>query len=287
MWLHALRPCLRWHSVLELNACLDVSVPQALAAAWSSRQCNSAERREVAALGARRIWPSRAWRWGSDISTAARLYRTFQRQTLTPRPEARAVLTQLKESGFRTGLISNCPGVVTTGWDETSLAALIAVTIFSCAAGLQKPHPDIYHLACAQLDVRPEQCLYIGDGGSRELSGAAAVGMHPVLLRVPDEDPYTAQHLGREAWDGSTISTLYDVLALVSSGPERLSSVAEFSSAPPRGRVSRHLAGDHTHAARDAIRRSPARRRLTRKRSKAHEADPGCLQQGAQAWINQ
>lgn len=41
-----------------------------------------------------------------------------------------------------------------------------------------KPDPAIYLLACRRLGVAPEDCVFVGDGGDRELEGAAAVGMY-------------------------------------------------------------------------------------------------------------
>ena len=41
--------------------------------------------------------------------------------------------------------------------------------------------------ATLQLGIAPQGCLYVGDGAYGELSGAEAVGMHPVLIRDPDE----------------------------------------------------------------------------------------------------
>jgi hypothetical protein len=55
----------------------------------------------------------------------------------------------------------------------------------------------------------------VGDGSSRELTGASQVGMHPVLIRVPYEDTYDAYRFDPEEWQGATISALKDILTLV------------------------------------------------------------------------
>jgi FMN phosphatase YigB (HAD superfamily) len=36
--------------------------------------------------------------------------------------------------------------------------------------------------------VSPDRTLYVGDGGSKELSGTADVGMHPVLIETLHDD---------------------------------------------------------------------------------------------------
>ena len=72
----------------------------------------------------------------------------------------------------------------------------------------------MYELACERLNVNPQDCLYVGDGGSQELTGALAVGMNPVLLKASSEreDLYRP---GAEEWGGTTISNLAEVLRLV------------------------------------------------------------------------
>jgi putative hydrolase of the HAD superfamily len=70
-------------------------------------------------------------------------------------------------------------------------------------------------LTLEQLAVKPENCLYIGDGDSQELSGAAQVGMHPVMIRVAYEDDTQPHLINREEWADPVISSLKEVLALV------------------------------------------------------------------------
>jgi len=93
------------------------------------------------------------------------------------------------------------------------------VAVLSSSAGVKKPDPRIYQLAVEQLAVEPKDCLYIGDGDSQELTGAAQVGMHPVLIRVPDEDSTDVYRVDAEAedWDGPVISSLKEVLPLLES----------------------------------------------------------------------
>ena len=43
-----------------------------------------------------------------------------------------------------------------------------------------KPAPAIFRQCAQMLDVKPEDCLYVGDGGSQELTAARALGMRAV-----------------------------------------------------------------------------------------------------------
>ena len=66
-------------------------------------------------------------------------------------------------------------------------------------------------MVCNRLTVAPEGCLYVGDGGSKELTGASASGMDVMLIRAP----YDTVPGDREEWPGARISNLKQVLALV------------------------------------------------------------------------
>jgi putative hydrolase of the HAD superfamily len=90
--------------------------------------------------------------------------------------------------------------------------------VYSVEVGHCKPHPAMYLEACRQLRFDPDDCLYVGDGGSQELSGAREVGMSAVRLAAPD----LAGHLifrGDPGWNGPVARSLTDVLAMVDGAP--------------------------------------------------------------------
>ena len=150
-----------------------------------------------------------------QLAVQARL--DYIRHVMMPQPNAVEVLSRLKEDGYKTGLLSNCTHEVPVVWPETSLAPLVDVVVFSCSVGMRKPDPRIYQLIAERLGVAPEVCLFVGDGGSEELSGALSVGMHPVLFR-PDAES-TEQHLvNREQWDGPEMSSLEEILITLRDG---------------------------------------------------------------------
>lgn len=100
-----------------------------------------------------------------------------------------AVLDELRSTGLPLGLVSDSSAETPAIWDGSPLAARIAVTAFSCLVGVRKPGAAIYLHAVARLGVDPGRCLYVGDGGGGELTGAAALGMDAVRLRVPGDAP--------------------------------------------------------------------------------------------------
>jgi FMN phosphatase YigB (HAD superfamily) len=55
----------------------------------------------------------------------------------------------------------------------------------------------------------------VGDGSSRELTGARQAGMRPIHLRPPGEDAEDVHRVDVDAWSGEAVRALAEVLALV------------------------------------------------------------------------
>jgi putative hydrolase of the HAD superfamily len=151
----------------------------------------------------------------AQVEHAFKVRLEYTKRSVVPRPDAVETLAQLKAKGYKIGLISDCSGEIPLIWSSTPLAEFFDVTVFSCTAGIKKPDPRIYRLAFDPLGVKPSDCLYIGDGSSRELTGALKVGMHPVLIRDPGES-VDAHYIDREDdWTGPKIASLREVLSLL------------------------------------------------------------------------
>jgi putative hydrolase of the HAD superfamily len=130
------------------------------------------------------------------------------------RSDAVSVLTALKQRGLATAVVSDCTHELPAFLPSLPVAPLLDAAIYSVRLGVCKPDPQIYLAACAELGVAPHDCLYVGDGGSHELTGAAAVGMTPVRLAAPD----LAHHLVFDAdtnFAGRKVTSLTDVVTLV------------------------------------------------------------------------
>lgn len=91
------------------------------------------------------------------------------------------VLKELQKRRIKIGLISNCDRIDIKFWGQSKLAKFFDDAVFSCEVGLLKPDKRIYRLAVKRLGLRPSECVFVGDGGSDELTGAKAVGMKTVF----------------------------------------------------------------------------------------------------------
>ncbi len=92
-------------------------------------------------------------------------------------PEIIPMLATLKNNGLKIGLISNCFSEEKVVIRESTLFPYFDAPYLSCEQGVGKPNKEIFYRCMKTLDVKPEECLYIGDGGSEELETARALGM--------------------------------------------------------------------------------------------------------------
>jgi putative hydrolase of the HAD superfamily len=147
----------------------------------------------------------------ADPQVIIGLRRDWTRESLVPRPDAISTLEAVSERGLRRGLITVCSTDVAELWESSAFAGLFDATVFSCEVGIAKPDPRIYEICCERLGVRPDECLFVGDGANDELPGAERVGMTAVQLRAPGEE---LTEPGKE-WRGRYVERLEDVLELL------------------------------------------------------------------------
>ncbi len=145
------------------------------------------------------------------VAAACEIRHTTQQGYLRLRPEAEPTLRELRNNGFRIGLVSDCTHELPAHWPDLPVAPLVDAPVFSVDVGLKKPDPAIYALVCERLDVDPEECVYVGDGDSNELHGAEAAGMRPLRLLAPD---HAGGHVMDEiTWTGASITSLAQVFS--------------------------------------------------------------------------
>ncbi len=90
------------------------------------------------------------------------------------------MLSALKQQGLKLCLCSNCSADEVAGLAACPLSSFFDSIVLSYQIGFAKPDKQIYLHCADQLGLSPDECLFVGDGGSRELFGARNAGMHPL-----------------------------------------------------------------------------------------------------------
>ena len=146
-----------------------------------------------------------------QLDKASRTRRAVQESMFVLRPEALGVIKTLRDRGMRIGLVSDCTSELPDAWSQLPLAAVVDAPVFSCVERTRKPDPRLFYAVARRLSAEPGACVYIGDGGGRELTGASGIGMRAVLLAGPDWHEHRDGRTEAD-WAGPRISSLTDLL---------------------------------------------------------------------------
>lgn len=95
-------------------------------------------------------------------------------------PDIIPMLQGLKDKNIKIGLITNCFNEERDAIRNSILFQYFDVVCMSCELGIKKPDQRIFELCIEQLEISPKDCLYCGDGGSKELEVAQRMNMLPV-----------------------------------------------------------------------------------------------------------
>lgn len=98
-------------------------------------------------------------------------------------PDVYQLLDQLRARGLRLAIISNCSSEEVTAIRQSRLHEYFDQIILSFEVNMQKPDVCIYDKCCDLLGVAAGECIFAGDGGSRELEGAQMAGMKAVQAK--------------------------------------------------------------------------------------------------------
>ena len=71
----------------------------------------------------------------------------------------------------------------------------------------------IYALALEKMGLTALECLYIGDGGSGELTGASKVGLRALLIEPQPGTVVSGYGWEAESWAGERIKSLTEIVS--------------------------------------------------------------------------
>ena len=120
-----------------------------------------------------------------DVGGALAAYHGAWEPSVDHDPDAREVLTGLRERGIATGLLSNThwPRALHERWlDEAGLLDLLDARLYTCELAHMKPHPEAFAALLAGVGVRAQDAVFVGDRPRDDVWGAQRAGMRAVLL---------------------------------------------------------------------------------------------------------
>lgn len=106
--------------------------------------------------------------------------------------------------GMRLAVVSNWDSRLPALLEKLGLSDRFEFVLTSAEAGLSKPHPHIFQEAARRLALPPESIVHVGDSDWEDIEGAAAAGIHGILL----------DRTGRRGNQPDTIRSLTEILTL-------------------------------------------------------------------------
>jgi len=84
---------------------------------------------------------------------------------------------------YKLGLISNgMTPFQERNFRTLGIASMFGSVIVSAAVNLRKPDPAIFHLACSELSVTPNEAVYVGDNPVADIEGAKDSGLRTIFI---------------------------------------------------------------------------------------------------------
>jgi len=106
-----------------------------------------------------------------------------------PRSDAKDVILELSRRGYILGIIANTiTETEIPDWIESDgLTGIFKTVVLSSKVAIRKPNPKIYLDAARNINVAPENCVYVGDNPVRDVEGTQAAGFGmSIIIIEPD-----------------------------------------------------------------------------------------------------
>jgi putative hydrolase of the HAD superfamily len=120
-------------------------------------------------------------------------------------------ILQYIKTKYKIGLITNGKIIIQYGKiDKLNLREYFDTIVVSEEAGIKKPNKGIFEIALKSLNLRSEDCIYIGDHPVNDIDGADKAGMKTIWIKVnqPWKDELTVKPL-------KTITKLNELFELI------------------------------------------------------------------------
>ncbi len=100
-----------------------------------------------------------------------------------PYPDVVSTLTELKQRGYKLGVIANQNYGTEQRLKNWNLHRFFEMIAASAELGMAKPDPAIFEWALKQADCSPQNAVMVGDRMDNDMAPANRLGIHTVRLK--------------------------------------------------------------------------------------------------------
>lgn len=103
--------------------------------------------------------------------------------------DALPCITQMKDLGYRIGIVANQAATVLDSLASHEIAHLIDFMGVSAIVGVEKPNPEIFRKALHSLNCAPQQVLHVGNRLDTDVLPAKGLGMRTAWILRGEANP--------------------------------------------------------------------------------------------------
>ena len=147
-------------------------------------ESDSSRKASIGVMSADEHWAAVTRRLGRPASETANIREEFFAGDLLDR----GLLDFIRSlrPRYKTGVISNAWPDLRTYLVENKFEDAFDALIVSAEVGVMKPEPKIYQIALEQLNIKPEEAVFVDDISSN-VDAARTLGMQGILFRNPEQ----------------------------------------------------------------------------------------------------
>jgi putative hydrolase of the HAD superfamily len=148
------------------------------------------------------------------LRAAMRALFTVTQSNWLPEADALPTLKQLRQDGFRIGLISNASDDDNTQAlvDKGNFRPYLEYIVSSASFGKRKPHPGIFKSALDHFGIKAEEAVMVGDDYEADIVGANEAGMQSIWITRRVEESMRQRSPEKAQ---ATVSTLSEIPSLL------------------------------------------------------------------------
>jgi putative hydrolase of the HAD superfamily len=140
------------------------------------------------------------------LANAINAYRRVRTGFLEPYPHVTSTLLRLREKGIKLAIVTDAPNL--KAWIR--LTAMKIDHFFDLVVAFEdtkelKPSKKPFIFALNQLQLKPEECLMVGDMPERDIKGAKKLGIKTCLAKYGNRPPSATAHPDYEINDISEL----------------------------------------------------------------------------------
>lgn len=111
-------------------------------------------------------------------------------------------LSQLKEKGIQMAICTDLTSHIQyRKIRKLGLDSYIHILVTSEEVGVEKPDSKMFLTALQKMELKPEECTFIGDDLKKDIIGASNVSIEPILLSQNPDGAYQCVRSFRELFD--------------------------------------------------------------------------------------